>query len=254
MPSSVDLILSFFDDLRHDLERISLLGNDVRDADLRRPAPVVIGQEGMVPEARGRVWDLRSTPIRPLDFGAGPRSGFDRARFAKEFADDPDQEMVSFMVHGVQFKAESLAQGLVTVLMPHLGSLRLGFKSVEKEILRLHGLECHDFFSDVPYAPFRLVPQGSTSRKLEPERMRRTSDGGGLRKRPDHPHGSSLSLNAAIDLHGSRERPVPADRPIIQRLQGVGHVASEDSDPPEDAVGMAGSVFDPGAPQNECTA
>ena len=166
----------------------------------RRPKPVVLDQSRMVPEARGRVWDLRSGRPRVMDFSAGPRSDIDRDAFARTFEQYPDQELVGFIVDGVQFKAHSLERGLVTVLCPHLTSLRDAPGSVEKELVRLKKLGYHAHFASMPLAPIRVVPQGCVARKLEPDRYRRVADGGAMRQDPDY--GEALSLNKSIDLHG----------------------------------------------------
>lgn len=64
------------------------------------------------------------------------------------------------------------------VLVPHLTSLPMGFASVEKELRRLHGLR---FFSSLQFLPMYCNGQGSVARKLEPDRFRRSTEGGGPR-------------------------------------------------------------------------
>lgn len=70
---------------------------------------------------------------------------------------------------------------LQTVLVPLLGSLPLGFASVETELRRLRNLTWYGFYSDFPYWPMYMNGQGATARKLE-ERYRRTTEGGGPRR------------------------------------------------------------------------
>jgi len=54
----------------------------------------------------------------------------------------------------------------------------------------------------LPFLPIRSVPQGSTPRKYEPDRHRRTSDGGCPRKAAQDKAGvHAVSLNVAIGLH-----------------------------------------------------
>ena len=49
---------------------------------------------------------------------------------------------------------------------------------MQVEILRLCGLGYYNLHLVLPFAPMRAMPQGSTPRKLEPGRDRRTTDGG----------------------------------------------------------------------------
>ena len=69
------------------------------------------------------------------------------------------------------------------VLLTHLVSLPKGFLSVEKELKRLAGKGWYEVFSHPPFAPWKALPQGAgaTARKLEPDRWRRTTDGGAPR-------------------------------------------------------------------------
>ena len=65
-----------------------------------------------------------------------------------------------------------------------------------------HGLGYHDLHNCLPFLPIRDVPQGSTPRKHEVGRDRRTSDGGFPRKPAcDNAGICAVSLNNAIGLH-----------------------------------------------------
>eukprot|EP00965_Chrysotila_dentata_P072166 2385234-Pleurochrysis_carterae.AAC.1 len=77
---------------------------------------------------------------------------------------------------GVRLEADVELQ---TVLIPHLTSLPAGYESVRKEILRLHSKQWYEFFGALPYWPLYCNGQGATPRKLEPDRWRRTTEGGG---------------------------------------------------------------------------
>ena len=63
---------------------------------------------------------------------------------------------------------------------------------MEKELRRLHAKGWYDFFSDFPFWPMYLNGQGSTARKLEPDRYRRITEGGG----PRHPTFDRAGLRA----------------------------------------------------------
>ena len=54
----------------------------------------------------------------------------------------------------------------------------------------------------IPFFPARCLPQDSMTRKYEPERSRRTSDGGAPRTRLEHDGVVIPSLNEVINTHG----------------------------------------------------
>ena len=64
---------------------------------------------------------------------------------------------------------------LATSLSDYYSSV---FASVEKELRRLYGLNWYDFTADFAFWPMYLNGQGATARKLEPDRYRRTTEGG----------------------------------------------------------------------------
>ena len=66
------------------------------------------------------MWDLRRLHegiIVPVDFAARVSSHLDLQYLHEQLADWPDQELVSFLVEGVQYKADVGSQ---IVLLPHL--------------------------------------------------------------------------------------------------------------------------------------
>ena len=145
---------------------------------------LVIGQDQFLPAARDIIWDCRGfefgLPAIPMDFDGPIISQLNSEFIQQELSDWPDQEMVGMLLDGVQFKAKLELQ---IVLGPHLTSLENAYGNVEKEILRLTSHGFNSLHRVLPFAPIRAVPQGSTPRKLEPGRDRRTSDGGFPRKR-----------------------------------------------------------------------
>jgi hypothetical protein len=88
-----------------------------------------------------------------------------------ELDDFEDKEIVSMLINGAQFKADVKYQ---IVLLPHLSSLPNGVESVEKELQRLGKLGWYGFYDDLPFVPYRCLPQGSTARKFEPTRWSNT--------------------------------------------------------------------------------
>ena len=166
---------------------------------------LVIGQDQFLELARGVIWDCRGfalgLPAVPMDFGARPQSDLNIDFIRSSLGAWPDQELVGFLLDGVQFRADLPLQFL---FMPHLGSISMAWDSVQSEIWRLTNFDYNDLHHVLPFAPCRFVPQGSTPRKLEPTRFRRTSDGGAPRQDVYDSHGiKAVSLNSGIGLHSS---------------------------------------------------
>lgn len=89
--------------------------------------------------------------IKPVDVTVAPRSDLNTNEFERRFADWPDQECLGFICDGMNYKADLLEQDMHLVLCPNLVSLRNGFESVEKEIVRLSELGYHEAFAGVPF-------------------------------------------------------------------------------------------------------
>ena len=170
--------------------------------------PLVIGQDEFLPAARGIIWDCRELDIygfcSPLDYSAPPNSDLNRGFILHHYGPSglfpwPDQELISQVVNGVQFQANLPLQ---IVLLPHLVSLPLGFSSVEKEIVKFLENSWYQRTDGLPFLPIRSMGQGAASRKSEPLKFRRTTDGGGPR-RPifDRQGVQAVSFNDAIGLH-----------------------------------------------------
>ena len=173
--------------------------------ELLRPPPLVLGQEAMLPWARGRVWDLtfeRADCAVPLDMTLPLDSNFDLSRLRARLHGYPDQNLVSNLLEGIRFEADVELQ---TVLVPHLISLPMGFTSVRNELYRLEALGWYKFFDNLPFWPIYVNGQGATSRKME-DRYRRTTECGGPRRPTFDGSGlRALSLNEA-----SRVRHMPS--------------------------------------------
>ena len=185
------------------MQRAALAGESL--AERRRPSPLAIGQEELHPWARGVVWDCRP-PTRALhegccvvaDFHAPFESDLNLELFRRRLHGYPDQTLVANLLEGARLDADVELQ---SVLVPHLTSLPKGFASVEKELRRLHAKGWYDFFSDFPFWPMYLNGQGSAARKLEPDRHRRITEGGGPRQPTFDKSGlRALSLNEASHI------------------------------------------------------
>ncbi|MEM1044320.1 MAG: NADAR domain-containing protein [Bacteroidota bacterium] len=192
-------------------------GGDGTRIDFRKT--LVLGQEYVVPEARGIVWDLRPDPdgfIHPLDFTNSPVSHLNLPYLIAELEGVgwPDAELIGFLRDGAQFKADV---GLDCVLMPHLLSLAHGLRRVDDGLRKLCDKGYYLVAEALPFFPIRCAPSGSVERKHEPGRPRRIEDQG----QPRRPLQSTapgpapnkqrrlnqpvVPLNVAIDIHGSVE-------------------------------------------------
>ena len=135
-PQAILEIRAWVDDAVLDLLEMEENGSVER----RRCARVLaLGPDSFLPYARGTYWDLRdflrgSGPIKPLDLNEVKESHLNLPYFAEQLSDYPDQELLSFLLGGVSFKADLPYQ---LVLMPHLISLPPGIGSVQSEIKRL---------------------------------------------------------------------------------------------------------------------
>ena len=122
--------------------------------------PLALGQDAFVPAARGIVWDLRQLEqgiIVPVDFEAPISSHLDLEYLHEQLLEWPDQELVSFLVEGVRYKADVDFQ---IVLLPHLISLKEGYGSLIKEVEKYTDAGWYGLFSHPPFLPFWAVPKG----------------------------------------------------------------------------------------------
>ena len=69
---------------------------------------LVIGQDQFLEPARGIIWDCREfehgRSAVPMDFSSAPNSDLDNDFILEALESWPDQELVGFLVNGVQFK------------------------------------------------------------------------------------------------------------------------------------------------------
>ena len=177
---------------------LQLIEEDGEDAERRRPPPIAVGQLELHPWARGIVWDFtfeRSQCGVPLDYTLPISTHLNLTYLGSRLADHPDQRLVSFLLEGVRLEADVELQ---SVFVPHLMSLAKGFHAVRKELRRMREKGWYEFFGHMPFWPMYLNGQGSTPRKYEPGRDRRTTEGGGPRKETFDASGlAAWSINAA---------------------------------------------------------
>jgi hypothetical protein len=160
--------------------------------------PLALGKDAFTAQAQGIVWDLRGLSegvIVPLDFSAPLKTHLNLPLLRELLSEWPDQELVSFLVEGVDYKADIEHQ---IVLLPHLISLKEGYASLQQEVDKYANEGWYGLFSWPPFLPFRAVPKGSVPRKLEPDRPRPTTEAGAPRQPLWDTSGDPvLSLNEA---------------------------------------------------------
>ena len=191
-----------------------------------RPEPLALGESCFVPHARGIVWDLRRAPPRPVDYTApiDTHLNLDFVREAQRAHPTyPDQEMFDHLLFGVRFKSKP---GYQMILQPHLSSLPLGYENVHKELRRLRDKGFFECFENPPFAPWQTLSNGVAFRKLEPDRPRRTTDGGSPR-RGDKPRRTPSAAGFyrrsgsewLVDTDGNRVVPINSTRWPEEDLQ-----------------------------------
>ena len=202
LPATQTLVVSW---LRHTLRDLKELRDATAAGTARafadgtrrrdRPRPLAVGRLELHLWARDRVWDCRAACCQLLNFRAPIRTHLNLEYLRLRLQTYPDQYLVANVLEGVRLDADVELQ---SVFVPHLVSLPLGYRSVAKELRRLHGLGWYAFFPDFPFWPLYLNGQGATARKLEPDRFRRTTEGGGPRQPTFDLEGlQALSINAA---------------------------------------------------------
>ena len=91
----------------------------------------------------------------------------------------------------------------------------------------MRGLGWYDFFGDFPFWPMYMNGQGATARKLEPDRFRRTTEGGGPRYPTYDLSGlCAISINAASRIFHVPQHFLADDRPEMTawlRARGLLH-------------------------------
>ena len=179
-----------------------------------RPPPLAVGQECLLPWAQGIVWDCRLRCCVPLDFHAPAETHLNLDFIRRRLHDYPDQHLLANLLEGVRLDADV---ELHSVFVPHLTSLPLGFASVQKEVNRLHGLGWYAFFQSFAFWPLYLNGQGAAARKLEPDRYRRTTEGGGPRQETADESGlAALSINTASHLPHTPRHFASDQRPAFR--------------------------------------
>ena len=184
------------------------------ECDRRPPATMVIGAADLYEWARHHVFDFRRSPAEcavALDYHAPLNPTLNADFFARELALYPNQRLLGFIETGVIYMADVELQSLFA---RHLTSLPKGFKAVGKELRRLKQKGWYDFTPHIPFWPIYCNAQGSTARKLEPDRDRRTTEGGAPRNDMWDSSGLKvISINDASRLYHLPQHYLTDTRP-----------------------------------------
>jgi hypothetical protein len=143
MPEAIDAIHAWLHVEKSNMIAIAKYGPNVRRTRnalkmfgfgeaVEKHDTLVIGQDQFLEPARGIIWDCRGfehgRSAVPMDFSSAPNSDLDNDFILEALASWPDQELVGFLVNGVQFRADLPLQIL---LGPNLSSLSAAWGSVD---------------------------------------------------------------------------------------------------------------------------
>ena len=199
----------------------------------RRAKPIALGQSEMRQWARGFVYDcrkLRSPCCVVANFSEPFDSGLNLKYIQRRLKGYPDQALLSHLLDGVRLDADVELQ---TVLVPHLMSITKGFMAVAKELKRMQELGWYGVFHDMPFVPGYFNAQGSTPRKFEQDRDRRTTEGGGPRQRTTDMSGlPAISINDASRTHHMPRHYQHDVRPIFRDWLAARGLPRPASEPP----------------------
>ena len=110
-----------------------------------------------------------------------------------------DRALASYVLDGVRLEADVELQA---VFVPHLTSLPMGWSSVLRELERKASLSWYELYSDLSFFPSYWLGKGAAARKLEPDRWRETTEGGGPRTLTVDASGlPAISINDASRIH-----------------------------------------------------
>jgi hypothetical protein len=199
--------------MQRTLEDLVCIRDNGVDCERQRPGVLVIAQSELYAWARGIVWDFRRAPRNcavPLAYDTPSRSTLNADYFRQELDTYPNQRILGMIETGVIYQADV---ELHAVFVPHLASLPKGFRAVDKELRRLRAKEWYEYFSHPPFWPLYCNGQGSQARKLEPDRDRRTTEGGGPRRDTwDRDKLKVLSINEASKTYHVPQHYIVDDR------------------------------------------
>jgi len=189
------------------------LGSDaVRDS----KEILALGQSAFVPAAQGVLWDCRNEIPVPLDMRACGKSHLNVPALLQ--FESTDQELMSFFQNGVSYKADRVLEAMQIVGLPHLDSLKRGYREVVEASLKgLEDKKTAHFFSfhdSVPYLPIRFGSKGLA----EGVKLRPTNELGAPRKLTYDTDGIPVwSVNEATCDEGTYPEAQPGEEQTKKR-------------------------------------
>ena len=216
IPSALEDIDQWVKRSMIDLARMQMYGEK---AGRKYNKVLALGQDAFVPRARGIVWDLRQADkgiIVPLDFGKQIDTHWNLDYIWDNLKHYPDQELVSMLLQGVQYKADL---DLQIVLLPHLISFGAGCKLIQKEVMEYAEKGWYSIHDFLPFLPIRNIPRGSTPRTGDASRPRPTSDGGAPRNPVADSVGNPvIPLNVASKGDKDEQKWTPEIKPRVREM------------------------------------
>lgn len=170
----------------------------------RRPKPKVLGTARTHPQARGRIFDLRSSRPELMDLNAKVSCKLNVEYFEQKLPGHRDQQMAQFMRFGVRSQAKLKMQNLV---QPHLLSLANQTDKVTTDLKKLEKAGKIQTFARPPFFPIRTNSMGARPKRGS---IRRISDMGQPRKELTDEDGESVDVynrTAAMDKEGQARLP-----------------------------------------------
>ena len=140
--------------------------DDWLDGKARRPSPLLISAKDAAEWSHGLVLDLRHLEdgwVRELDYTAPTPTLLNLPAIAERLHDFDDQELVSFIVLGVSYKAELPLQ---FVVLPHLLNI-LGYdEAVYRDVCKLEEFGWVGTFNHPPIWPCRANSKGQVPKAV----------------------------------------------------------------------------------------
>ena len=122
---------------------------------------LVIGRDQFLPPARDIIWDCRGfatgLPAVPMDFDAPVNSDLSSPYIQRVLEFWPDQELLGFLIDGVDFRADLPLQ---IVLGPQLVSLSKAYPNAQKEIIGCMVWDTKIFTTAFPFFQFETFLKG----------------------------------------------------------------------------------------------
>ena len=184
VPRCTGLLEEWSNNATHDFE---ILQSGGRLEGRRRTRFIALGRDCFISCARECWFDCRRQDegvVQALDYYQDIDSQVDRDFIREAIKGWPDQEVASNMELGALITPTVAPMPHMLVLPPQLLSLADGFDLVQSGLRDLLAKGWYAIFSHMPFVPGHFCPKGMTTRDLEPDNPRPTTDGTGPNCKP----------------------------------------------------------------------